>query len=291
MSTDSLPATWHGALHRLQTAGTPHVLATLITCQGSTPREPGARMVITNDDCFDTLGGGTFEWQTMQAARGLLNTRTSGFHLETFSLGGRSGQCCGGYVNVLLEVFLGSNIQLAIFGAGNVGCEIVSLCAPLPWQLHWYDSRPDAFPAESHHQPRLACHVLDDPLTGIAALPPHTHALVLTHDHAEDYALTAALLTRDDIASIGLIGSESKWASFSGRLKRNGYSEERIGRVRSPIGCVQNAKLRDKTPYAIALTVVTELLWLADASFVQETRGLDLPTARKLLTNLPMTTS
>ena len=64
--------TWHAALHRLQRDGTPHVLATQVTSAGSTPREPGARMVITADAIFDTLGGGTFEWQTIAAARARL---------------------------------------------------------------------------------------------------------------------------------------------------------------------------------------------------------------------------
>mgnify|MGYP002651709242 FL=1 len=58
-------------------------------------------MVITEHAVFDTLGGGTFEWQTIQQARSLLSQRQAGFSLESFSLGGRSGQCCGGLVNVL----------------------------------------------------------------------------------------------------------------------------------------------------------------------------------------------
>ncbi|KFC50112.1 hypothetical protein DK37_19590, partial [Halomonas sp. SUBG004] len=57
-------------------------------------------------------GGGTFEWQTISAARGLLRQGDAGFHLEAFSLGGRSGQCCGGFVNVLLEVFPGTSPRL-----------------------------------------------------------------------------------------------------------------------------------------------------------------------------------
>ncbi len=291
MSAPLPPDTWHEALHRLQTAGMPHVLATLVTCQGSTPREPGARMVITPTECFDTLGGGTFEWQTLEAARSFLSTRKPGFHLETFSLGGRSGQCCGGYVNVLLEVFPGSRANVAIFGAGHVGGEIVSLCAPLPWQLYWFDSRLDVFAERFRHQPRLEYGTLDDAKTSVATLPPDTHTLVMTHDHDEDYALIAALILRDDIASIGLIGSESKWASFAGRLKRDGYSEDRIKRVRSPIGRIQNAKLQDKTPYAIALTAVSELLWLADMPPNQESRGLDPHMARTLFAKSPTTSS
>ncbi|KKN33488.1 hypothetical protein LCGC14_0803220 [marine sediment metagenome] len=277
------PETWHAALHRLQQNGIAHVLATQVTSAGSTPREPGARMVITDDAIFDTLGGGTFEWQTITAARARLKEQRYGFSLEAFSLSGRSGQCCGGLVNILLEVFPGATSHIAIFGAGNVGSAIAKLSAPLPWQLHWFDSRSNAFSEEFQHQTRLSRHLLQDPALSVAELPSQTHALVLTHNHQEDYTLITALIERDDLASIGLIGSDSKWASFQGRLKRDGYSKEQIERVRSPIGRIHGTKLSNKTPYAIALTVVTELLWLTDTPSPSDTRGLEPKALRTLL--------
>lgn len=289
MSSSHNPESWHAALHRLQRDGIPHVLATQVTSAGSTPREPGARMVITDDDIFDTLGGGTFEWQTIAAARVCLAEQRYGLSLEAFSLGGRSGQCCGGFVNILLEAFPGTTTHVAIFGAGHVGQQLVKLSAPLPWQLHWYDSRSDVFPEQQ--QPRLSCYALQDAQQSVAALPAGTHALVLTHNHDEDYALIKALIARDDIASIGLIGSDSKWASFEGRLKRDDYSADRIARVRCPIGRIHTTKLSNKTPYAIALTVVAELLWLTDTPSTQENRGLDSQALRTLMTNSPTTPS
>ncbi|EHJ91876.1 xanthine dehydrogenase accessory protein XdhC [Vreelandella boliviensis] len=291
MSDLHTPETWHAALHRLQRDGIPHVLATQVTSAGSTPREPGARMVITDDAIFDTLGGGTFEWQTITTARACLAEQRYGLSLEAFSLGGRSGQCCGGFVNILLEAFPGTTTHIAIFGAGHVGQEIVKLSAPLPWQLHWHDSRSDAFAEQYQQQPRLNFYPLQDAQHSVAALRADTHALVLTHNHDEDYSLITALIDRDDVASIGLIGSDSKWASFEGRLKREGYSAKQILRVRCPIGRIQATKLNNKTPYAIALTVVAELLWLTDAPSSQENRGLDSQALRTLMTDSPTTTS
>lgn len=280
--------TWHAAIDCLQRAGTPHVLVTQVTSAGSTPREPGAHMVITPDAIFDTLGGGTFEWQTIQAARDYLQQQRYGFYLEAFSLGGRSGQCCGGFVNILLEVFPGAEANIAIFGAGHVGQEIVKLSAPLPWQLTWYDSRSEIL-SQLCQQPRLNCHTLQDASRNVAELPPHTHVLVLTHSHDEDYALITALIQRDDLASIGLIGSDSKWTSFSGRLIRAGYTAKQIQRVRCPIGRHHGHKLSNKIPYAIALSAVSELLCLTDTPSTQETRGLSTQALRTLF-NISSTT-
>ncbi|MEQ6890397.1 xanthine dehydrogenase accessory protein XdhC [Halomonas sp. CS7] len=286
-AADNRPEPWHAALHRLQREGRPHVLATQVTSAGSTPREPGARMVITADAVYDTLGGGTFEWQTIEAARGRLagvdGRVEAGMRLEAFSLGGRSGQCCGGFVNVLLEVFPGSAATLAIFGAGHVGQALVRLAAPLPWRLLWHDSREGAFPEWAAETPRLECRPAPDPAAAVAALPPGAHALVLTHDHAEDRALVDALLARGDTASLGLIGSRSKWASFRRRLGEAGHDEAALARVRCPIGTAAGGTGGDKTPYAIALAAVAELLPLMGDEARPEQRGLDPAKLRAAL--------
>ncbi|WP_447556232.1 xanthine dehydrogenase accessory protein XdhC [Vreelandella sp. EE22] len=280
MNSTSL-TTWHAALDHFQRIGAAHVLATQVTAMGSTPREPGARMVITPECVIDTLGGGAFEWQTIELARRYLAEGKTGFHLEAFSLGGRSGQCCGGYVNILLEVFPGSASHLIIFGAGHVGQHIVSLSAPLPWQRHWFDSRT-TFLQPLAEEPRLDRVLLSDITGSVRTLPACSHVIVATHSHDEDYALVKALIERSDLGSIGLIGSESKWSSFQGRLQRAGYSAEQIERVRCPIGAVGGAKFHDKTPYAIALSVVTELLWLTDIQPPTSNRGLDSSSLRPL---------
>lgn len=277
------PEPWHAALHRLQREGLPHVLATQVTSAGSTPREPGARMVITADAVFDTLGGGNFEWQTIAAARERLASGEAGMSLEAFSLGGRSGQCCGGFVNVLLEVFPGSQASLAVFGAGHVGQEILHLTAPLPWRVLWHDSRDDAFPDWAADQPRLECRVCPDPEAAVAALPADCHALVLTHDHAEDRMLVDALLNRGDMASIGLIGSQSKWASFRSRLTDAGHDEAALATVRCPIGTAAGGTGGDKTPYAIALAALAELLPLVGNGERADQRGLDPAELRQIL--------
>ncbi|MEQ5802266.1 xanthine dehydrogenase accessory protein XdhC [Halomonas sp. H10-9-1] len=277
---------WHAALHRLQGEGLPHVLATQVTSAGSTPREPGARMVITLDAVYDTLGGGTFEWQTIEAARrrldGLDGQPEPGMSLEAFSLGGRSGQCCGGFVNVLLEVFPGSPVTLALFGAGHVGREIVRLAEPLGWRILWHDSRDDAFPAWAGEIPRLDCRRTTGPAAAVAGLPAGCHALVMTHDHAEDRALVDALLRRDDTASLGLIGSRSKWASFRSRLSDAGHDAESLAQVRCPIGMSTGGTGGDKRPYAIALATLAELLPLTADAERPDQRGLDPAVLRDL---------
>jgi xanthine dehydrogenase accessory factor len=79
----------------------------------------------------------------------------------------------------------------------------------------------------------------------------------MTHDHAEDIALCDAVLRRDDIGWVGLIGSAGKWARFRRRLADDGHSPETIARITTPIGL---PGITGKEPATIALSVAADLL-------------------------------
>ncbi|MBV8665029.1 MAG: xanthine dehydrogenase accessory protein XdhC [Burkholderiaceae bacterium] len=88
-------------------AGTPAVLVTVATTQGSCPRETGAAMLVTADQQFDTIGGGHLEMRACDIARGMLTDATGAAgrkrRLERFPLGPGLGQCCGGVVHLAFE--------------------------------------------------------------------------------------------------------------------------------------------------------------------------------------------
>ena len=89
-------------LRSLVTLAEPSVLVSIVEARGSTPREAGAKMVVTAADTVATIGGGEFEYQCVQRARELLEQGTA-FRLERFSLGPSLGQCCGGAAVISLE--------------------------------------------------------------------------------------------------------------------------------------------------------------------------------------------
>ena len=81
-------------------------LVTVAAVRGSAPREPGARMVIAPDGGFHgTIGGGELEWRAIGAARDALSRNAPAATLDRFTLGPDLGQCCGGSVRLLTEVF------------------------------------------------------------------------------------------------------------------------------------------------------------------------------------------
>lgn len=82
------------------------VLVVLIQVKGSTPREVGAKMVVTENDCFGSIGGGSLEYETINHAQELLcngAAQGSKHQMRTYILGADVGQCCGGVCTVYLE--------------------------------------------------------------------------------------------------------------------------------------------------------------------------------------------
>ncbi len=141
-----------------------------------------------------------------------------------------------------------------IYGAGHVGRALAHVIAPLPeFAITWVDTGPGRFPdpvpAGVTALPARA------PARAAVRAPASAHHLILTYSHALDLDLCHALLGRP-AASIGLIGSASKWARFRNRLAALGHSPERIGRIACPIG----APALGKHPQAIALGVARDLL-------------------------------
>lgn len=80
----------------------------IVSVKGSAPRAMGADMMIRSSGQSGSIGGGSLEYQVAQWARDKLNeVPHSGFkrHLRDFALGPDLGQCCGGHVSLMLEVY------------------------------------------------------------------------------------------------------------------------------------------------------------------------------------------
>jgi len=136
-----------------------------------------------------------------------------------------------------------------------VGAAIARALAPLPFRVDWYDSRPEA---AAQAGARLAP---PEALRWIAAEPaPFT--LVLTHDHALDFALVLATLSGGGVGYLGLIGSRTKRARFARRLRDEGVPEDALARLVCPIGL---PGLAGKAPEIIAASVAADLLIRLDS--------------------------
>ena len=82
-------------------------MVSIIAVKGSAPREPGARLIIAENGLFrGTIGGGALEWRAIAEAQAALARDGSEFLIALRVLGPELGQCCGGQVRLLTEIFL-----------------------------------------------------------------------------------------------------------------------------------------------------------------------------------------
>jgi xanthine dehydrogenase accessory factor len=81
-------------------------MVTVVSTRGSAPREAGARLVIHPDGAFTgTIGGGTLEWRALALAQAALaDPAAKRADLRKFALGPELGQCCGGQVELIVEL-------------------------------------------------------------------------------------------------------------------------------------------------------------------------------------------
>lgn len=258
---------WLAALNHLRELGEPGVLLTVASVRGHAPREAGAKMVVSAQECWDTVGGGNLEATAIECARALLKVGASAPELLTLRLNAQSSnehgrQCCGGEVTLLLEPMPGTRPHVALFGFGHVGLELGRILSRLPLHLHLIDSRagqfaPDRLAFLDGAEANVHVHHSPIPEMTLAELPAGTHLLILTHDHAEDAALCDAALRRSDLGFIGLIGSRVKWLHFRKQLGREGHTDADLARITTPIGL---PGIRGKAPAVIAISVAAQLL-------------------------------
>ncbi len=249
-------------------------LVEVAAVQGSAPRACGAWMAVSAQGVMGTIGGGHLEWEATRLAQQWLAQGLHGVpRSHRLALGPSLGQCCGGVVELRLSAVDAAQLDatrerlqpqrmpVALFGAGHVGHALVHALQPLPFSVHWVDSRDAMFPAAP--LPHVCCEHSEPVQDAVRDLSAQSLVLVMSFSHAEDLDIVCACLRRQrergDLPFIGLIGSATKWAVFQKRLAERGFAESEIAQITCPIGL---PGIPGKEPEVIAIAVAAQLLQL-----------------------------
>jgi len=253
---------WISALQQAKLDAVACVLVNIVEVEGSAPRGVGARMVVGADFQADTIGGGSLEHSVISRARKMLNTSANACsETHQFSLGKHFSQCCGGRVTLQFDVIPACSVQLHVFGAGHVATALASVTAQLPWHTTFYDAREEwlePLAQVATQQGVIETKLLSaNPFLVVEQCSDNAYYLVMTHDHALDYELVEAILTRGDSRYCGLIASKSKAASFKSRLQRKGFTDAELALLTTPIGeTIKTGNL----PMEVAVAAVADIL-------------------------------
>ena len=237
---------------------------------GSTPREVGAWMLVSPDAIFGTIGGGQLEFMAIDRAREMIDGSPATTDLLDIPLGPEIGQCCGGRVKIDIAI-VDEELREAIpkrvewedsarphvylLGGGHVGNALAAALSLLPLQVVVVETRAEALDGMPEEAETRLTPV---PEEAVREAPAGSAFVVLTHDHALDFLIVAEALKRDDAAYVGMIGSQTKKATFrSWYLREAGGDEARYARLVSPIG---GDAVRDKRPAVIAAMAAAEIM-------------------------------
>ena len=237
---------------QLSAEGRRFALVTVVRTAGSTPRKPGAKMLVTEDgEQCGTVGGGRIEQELAEEAKAALadgKPRMVKRHL-THEL----AMCCGGEMEAFIEP-MGSAVRLILVGGGHINFALAAMAARVGFEVIVVDEKEEFASAERFPTAKRIVHDWEPAHWGVG-FDRDTYVVIATRDHAVDQKVIE-LLAGERPAYLGVVGSRGKLGRFRKRLEAKGVPAEWIELVRGPIGVDIGAD----TPEEIAVSVLAELI-------------------------------
>ena len=243
---------------------TPVVFVIVLEAQGSTPQDPGSKMLVTQQGRHvGTVGGGRVENLAIQFALSLfenpsLSKRT---HFVEWNLQKDVGMTCGGIMKLYFEIYY-TAWQLVVFGAGHISSALIPLLLTLDCHVTCYDTRQewlDKLPKST----KLTTVYSKDLSSEVAQVPISAFVILMTQGHATDRPVLQKFLERGRQPYLGVIGSKSKATVLRRELQENGLAKEKTKDFLCPIGL----KIGSNHPQEIAVSIVAQLIEVRDHVF------------------------
>jgi len=156
---------------------------------------------------------------------------------------------------IWLTQYIGKRTRLHIFGAGHVAKAIAELAEFIEFDTFIYDERkdlanPERFPFAKEIFTNDIAKIIRN--TNIAR---EDYVIVATRGHQYDYRLMQWLLPIE-LNYLGLMSSKKKWQLLSDALINDGFSQQLIDTVHSPIGL----DIGSETVPEIAISIIAEII-------------------------------
>ena len=145
--------------------------------------------------------------------------------------------------------------KVFIFGGGHVGAALVPVLSAVDFRVTVFDDRPEF--ANNARLPGAECVICGDyrNIFEKVTLTKDDYAVIMTPGHQADCEVLAQVL-RTQAGYIGCIGSKKKVAHTNTQLLSQGFNENDLARIHSPIGL----DILAETPAEIAVSIAAELI-------------------------------
>jgi xanthine dehydrogenase accessory factor len=236
--------------------GNKAVLCTLYYKDGSSPREPGAKMLVTKKgEAIGTIGGGGMERVLVgKALKVIEEGKPQSFH---FAMGipARKGMIpvdskCGGEVKIFMDI-IKPDPRLVIMGSGLIAQAVARYSNFCGFTIIVVDDAPTAT-AEDFPTAIIINSKFPESLEKLKIKPSDYVAMLHGDTSFELEGLRHALKANPDY--IGLLGSKNKRKEHVKQLKQEGLVNAE--KIKGPIGLDIGAE----TPDEIGISIVAELI-------------------------------
>ena len=146
--------------------------------------------------------------------------------------------------------------RVLLFGFGHIGRALTPLFATLDFDLVVCDDNQTGALSPPPECPVIESLDVDRVECELGGLGPADYAVIATREHRLDLGVLAALLPREDLGYLGMIGSRRKLATFRKQLADRGVEEHHWARLHSPIGL----EIGGETPAEIALSIAAQIV-------------------------------
>jgi xanthine dehydrogenase accessory factor len=148
-----------------------------------------------------------------------------------------------------------SNPVLYVFGGGHVSRQIVPLANLVGFHVEVIDDRAEFVQPANFPAARAVRQLSFQKVMEQLPIDPSSFLVIVTRGHIHDKTVLAQAL-KSRAGYIGMIGSRRKRELIYRSLLDEGFSNEDLARVHSPIGL----KIGAETPEEIAVSIVAELI-------------------------------
>ena len=177
--------------------------------------------------------------------------------------------------------------RLIVLGAGHIALPVCQFGAACGFTVCVVDDRPDF--ANRSRFPEAAEVICDSFENGIRklAVTSFDYVVVITRGHRHDADCLRVLLPGTMPAYLGMIGSRRRTKGLLEMLREEGFDEERLARICTPIGLPIGAV----TPGEIAISILSEVIAYkrlpehGDSKRCCNDSDVELPTLRYLADN------
>ena len=150
--------------------------------------------------------------------------------------------------------------RIVILGAGHVGLALSRTMHQLGFHVHLMDDRADLNTLSANQWAQERTVVDYAQIDEVIPEDPDLYVVLVSFGYRTDDILVRQLI-RKKFKYLGMMGSVEKIKTLLEGLRRDGFTEEEIGRVRAPIGL----PIGSKTPEEIAVSIAAEVIGVKNA--------------------------